>query len=254
MISTNALAAEKLTILYIERPPFFTTNKDQLSGLIAEIVDAIGKSSNITLDYSKINSWKSVLQLLKKPVNACYAGSYFTEKRAKIYQYSNPIYTEPPYVVITHKNIKKQLGNTIAIDTLLASKYTMGHIDGFSYGSIVDNKIKVLNTPKAKLSYLTKNDQKGSYRNIFELIKHKRIDYYLMNPLELSWFISEHPNLAKSIEVITLEKSLKANNRYIMCSKDVKQTVLDQINNGLDNVKKNRKYQEIITRYHTNTY
>ena len=186
---------------------------------------------------------------LKKKVNSCFLGSYKTEERATLYQFSQAIYQEKPFIVVANAALKASFKDEVLVEDLFNSQFVMGFQEGFSYGDVIDLKMRSSTNPQINLAYLTNKQGKNfAIRNIFTLIDKGRVDYYFMNPTEFDWNLkygAQNSNLAK----INLKPSPEGNHRYYMCSKGVSDKTIKRINKAIRDVKESNDYQQIIESY-----
>ncbi|WP_199610794.1 substrate-binding periplasmic protein [Flocculibacter collagenilyticus] len=237
-------------IVYIERPPFYyTKTSSESDGIIIQLLNQIAEQQNITLAYQTAPDWASVVHHLKGKVNSCFAGSYKVKERKKWFQFTDAIYLEKPYVIATHKKLANYFKRPPTVTELLSSDFIMGHQQGFSYGDKIDRSLTRYKTPVAGLSYLTHSFGDNIQRHVFKLISRQRIDYYLINPVELSWILKKNPKLKYQISVLKFANPPDPNARHLMCSKDVDKRFISFMNASIKQLKKSSAYSTVLDNF-----
>ena len=228
-ISTNIFAKPSLTIYYFERPPFYFTDSDnKASGILIDITKNILDKANIKYTFISLPA-KRVLSYLKTSTKACSPGWFFTDNRAKIFKYTLPIYRSLPIVAVINKKKWKKGVKSVSIDNLLKMNLSLALKSGFKYGEIIEKKLKKY--PGKIKKYTIKTD------NLLKMIVVGRIDYTFLSLENVTDFLSNNSYASGKLTVVYLNEIKKGKLRYLLCSKDVSDQIIERINKAIEQYK-----------------
>jgi polar amino acid transport system substrate-binding protein len=245
----GASHASDLEFIYLQRPPFSFDKKGVPQGLIVELTKEAATNANLSFSFRRIDGWTKALHLLKKKVNACNLGSYKTPEREKIYKYTQPIYKERPYVVVTNKKVVAHYKGYVWLDELLASQFVLGLQNGFSYGAIIDKKLGAVDKTHVDLNYIVNKGKEHDERHVFNLINKGRIDYLFLNEEEYLWNKAFGEGNKQHISHLVIKDNLDGINRYLMCSMSVDDKIISSLNQAITKLRQSDKYQTITAKY-----
>ncbi len=229
ILSTNVSAKYFLTIYYFERPPFyFTDDNNNAAGTIIDITKNILDNANIKYKFISLPV-KRILSYLKTSTKACSPGWFYTDKRAKIFKYSLPIYQSKPFVAVINKAKWKKTVKEISINELLKFNLVLGLKSGFNYGEIIEKAIAKYH---GKIERYTVNAD-----NLLNMIATGRIDYTFLSLENVIGFLGKNNDIAKKLTLVYLNEIKKGKLRYLLCSKDVPDQMIERINKAIKKIK-----------------
>ncbi len=236
MIAQNA----KLKVYYFPRSPLYCLDtKQNPDGFLSEIVKLIFNNANVPFEFVNMPN-KRVEANLQSGEYACGIGWLKKPEREQWAIFSNPIYQDQKLAVLINKKFALKNMEYTTIDELINLNLKLGIIDGFSYGSWADDKIKMIQNKE-----LLAMEQD----HLVMLLEKERFAYTFIGYEEGHWLLENNPNFRKNINLIKLTDAPEGNIRYIMFSKSVDKKIINKINSSIDSVKKSAKYNLLIKNY-----
>ena len=99
--SVNTLAADLIISSHPDYPPYFKNNNGKMNGMVPNIVAKIFEKANISHKFEYAGPWKRVQKKLEKGEIDMIAGIYYTEERAKKYQYTVSFMDDPVSIFVS---------------------------------------------------------------------------------------------------------------------------------------------------------
>ena len=222
-ILINSTFAYNLQISYIERPPYYFTKNEQATGFLLDLQKKIFNDAGINVHFVSLPA-KRVLKRVKRPHELhCSIGWFKTPKREKFANFSLPIYQNRPLAIIVKKKNSSKIENYSTLkEIFLDKRLTSTKIDGFSYGTFVDQLIKDLSPEFYTIT--------GEQQQLIRMLAKERMTYLLVAPEEIATLIKSNKLNPSEFTIFRLADIPAGNKRYIMCSKGVDQEVIDKIN------------------------
>jgi polar amino acid transport system substrate-binding protein len=208
-------------------PPFMYTQNGHAAGLYPDLLKAVFDQMGIQVQIQAY-PWKRTLDMGEKGL-AAVGGIYRNAERAKIYDYSEPIFRE---ILVLYMNKK----TTFAFHSIsdLRAKH-VGTILGWSYGRAFD---------EARRNQLFSAEEVPSDSMNFRKLEHGRLDCLIA--IELAGReIIEKEHLRDII--VAAGEPAAINNTYLVFAKKLHQTkLLDRFNATLKAMRDNGSYERII--------
>ncbi|MDC0254658.1 transporter substrate-binding domain-containing protein [Bacteriovoracales bacterium] len=211
-------------------PPFYS-DKLKGGGILAEIAKEAFKEVGEEL---KINylPWKRAEQLSAEGKYDGLFGCWFSEKRAKVFNFPKPIYKSQTFLFkygdkkFNYNELKDLKGLTVGV------------MRGYQYSKGFD-----------KAGFF-KKEAVNKHTQLFSKLKLGRIDLFVASKVVAFYNLKkEMPKDYKNYK--TLNPPIASADLYIGFSKKVKRNKLlvELFNSGLSKIKKNGKYNKILVRH-----
>ncbi|MBC2714811.1 MAG: transporter substrate-binding domain-containing protein [Desulfobacteraceae bacterium] len=146
----SAAMSDAISVYYYDRPPYrIKISEAEVSGIMVDITKLIFQNMGISYKFEEI-PFKRLLEELKSPIPACFPGILQTKDRKEFYLYSDPVFKNEPLLILINSWSRKSLSEKPTIEEVLTSHLKLGVVDGYSYGSWYDEKIKQYHTNQEK--------------------------------------------------------------------------------------------------------
>ncbi|MFB9884946.1 transporter substrate-binding domain-containing protein [Balneatrix alpica] len=223
-------SAEKMTAVYGDWPPFFTTDPAR-PGAAMEIVRAAFASQGMELDIKVLN-WSEVIEGTAQGEYDIHSGAWFMEERTMILSFSEP------YLQNNIKFIKRK-GNSFdykGLNSLEGKK--VGVIKDYGYGDEFNNDLT-----------FTRVEADELMQHIHALVAGE-IDLSLEDELVARSIIAEaDASLLEQIEFTS--GALSTQNLHVAVGNlhADKDKIISAFNAGLKAIKDNGTYEQILQNY-----
>lgn len=216
--------AECPTIIvhYNERVPYLVTTAQGVEGLTATPAQQAFEKAGIPFKWTKTPSKRQMHLLQENKGCDCLVGWFKNPEREQFAKYTLPIYQDRPQIAIARSD-NTALHSGMSVDDLLSNpKLIMGAKDGYSYGGFLDEKI-ARHKP---------NIDKTTAENLQMLMKVQggRNDYFFIAPEEADGLIASSGFPKEEFQYITFSDMPEGERRYILCSQQVSDAVIEQLN------------------------
>jgi len=214
----------KISVYYHERIPYVIATADGLTGLTGSPVTSAFNHVALPFVFKETPS-KRQIRILKNDDCSCLVGWFKTVERQKFSKYSLPIYQDQATIILVKADNDK-LYNGMEINQLLSDPTLLFDVrDGYSYGSFLDKKI-IQHKP---------NINAGTFKNsdMLKRIHLKRADYFFISPEEANSLINLSAFSSSDFKLLTIRGIPKGEKRYIMCSLDIEDAVMDKLNQAI---------------------
>ncbi len=218
LASINIYALE---VVYEPRDPYVKEISDSIAGLVATPLIKALNDTNIkyTLKNNPSKRHLKLIQSNKKEI--CAVGWFKNPKREEFAKFSKALYRDKPMGILTHVNSNIQDG--IDINELInTDKISILIKDSYSYGSFIDEKLKLLKVKKSKASNV----------KMVSMISKKRADFMFISHEEASMITKNH-KYKDNIKFVNVKGVPAGNKRYLICSKKVSDNIIENINKYL---------------------
>ncbi len=209
------------------------------TGLDVEIIKAVMKSSKCKFAFTKNEiPWRRQLLMLEDGSLDIVFGVSKKTDREKFGLYTDQYRSRYVGLFVRRGQVKKWKGISIAED-LLKFKFTVGVVNGYSYGKRVDSILK-----KMKPDSIVKPQQ-----NRLKLI-YRRLDGYLAYLPDESIFINDN-DYDHRIQLHSMELVYTGGIHFLLSKKSVNKSTLNNLNKAITVIKSNGVYDKILKKYST---
>jgi len=215
----QTLLAQNIEILFEERKPYVKKEKLSINGLVATPAIKALKESRISYLLKEKPSKRHLYEIKANQKQICALGWFKTKEREKFAKFSDALYQDSSLGIIARSNNKDDFLN-ISLDELLKKDYKMLAKASYSYGKFLDNKFKEYDIIKSEV-YV--NNEK-----MLLLIEKNRADFMFISKEEADLLLNTKKY--KKISFFKIKNMPEGNRRYLICSKKVDDSLIEQIN------------------------
>ncbi|MBA4368833.1 MAG: hypothetical protein C0403_14495 [Desulfobacterium sp.] len=217
-----------ITLHYNERPPYQVPSGNSVTGLTADPAAKAFEKTGIKFEWKSTPSKRQTVTIQNNSGCDCGVGWFKNPEREKFALFTSPIYKDKPQVAIVRSD-EARIKDGAKLEDILSNKDLKFLIkDGYSYGLVLDEKI-------AKFG---KNVEKTTAENInmIKMIEKKRCDYFILAPEEAESLVTAAGFKMTQFKLINFSDMPEGNYRHIMCSKNVGESVINQLNDALPQI------------------
>ena len=219
--------AEKITLGYVDFPPYEFEEQDQPKGILVSIVKKVFKKAEIPLELNFM-PFKRAYELTKSGRIDGLFNFYKTENRLQHFDYSKPIINNP-LVFFVRKDADIQFNK---LEDLKGLK--IGVMRGYTYGKAFDT------------SSLFSKDASNSHESNLKKVLYGRIDAYPCDKLVGIYTARKHKIMS---ELKILTEPLKVMKGHIGFTKGKHKDVIEKIDKVITQMLQNGKIDEAIDQY-----
>lgn len=224
LYAANVDADDVLEVMYHERPPYYVGKSDNMiGGVIGDAATDILAKAGIEYRFRRVPASRQLNEIKLDRKKACALGWFKTAKRETFAKYSIAIYRDKPMVLMVRSSDPKIPANISLARLTKSPQLRMGAKLGYSYGSVIDD-LKAALEPNVVTAT---QDSTGLMR----MLAGKRFDYFFAAAEEASEIVAQSNG---KVEALTLEDSPEGNERYIICTAKVSDSVIQRINNAIE--------------------
>lgn len=225
-ISGAAYCENKLTLYYIDRPPYYYKCGDEkVCGIVIDPVVKALKKAGVDYALEELPAKRQLKYLKQNHPNICCIGWYKNPERKKIAKFSKPIYRNKSRIAIASRE-----------NTLLTTGKTLEQVfktpgialiikDGFSYGKYIDGKISEFKPVMYKTS--------RSSTHMIEMIAKRKNSYFFLSEEEADGLIQSSVYQKSDFKYIHFTDTPVGLKRYLMCSKATDDAMINKINKAI---------------------
>jgi uncharacterized protein (TIGR02285 family) len=223
--------AEVLTVSYLDRPPYYYTDKDgNPSGFLVELAREVFRDAGIEVAWKELPPNRVMYELRKKRASHCSIGWFRTQEREAYAKFSIPVYQDKPLVIMTtRENARLFSSHTVLSEVFSDTDLVMATVSSFSYGDYVD---RLLQTHSPRM-HVVSTDRSVLTR----LIKMKRATYLLTAPEEVDTLITCAGLAREDFITIPMKDIPSGMMRHLMFSLDVDDKVIEKVNASIRKIK-----------------
>ena len=232
-VEKAASSIEGLEIMFFKRAPYHMQDESgAVSGVFADRISKVMDQAGITFTWVlKPASWHlREVQNNDRPM--CVSGWFKTPDRQAYGKFSDVVYHDAPFVVLTQNNNSAVLRHKSVKSLLADAELRFGAKQTFSYGAQFDRMFRdaktiIVSTPRKMLDML-------------RMLTEGIYDYTLVDQVE-SEEISRLPEgLGEQIVSIKMPDMPPSQFRYLVCTQQVDDSLIDQINGAIEALGFNR--------------
>ena len=233
----NSATSRWVTVYFNERPPF--SSVEGQTGILVELTKIVLAEAGVHARFIELPTTR-ILEVLKTgQPDALGIGWFLTPERAAWGRYSAPIYRDKPLVAVISTRVAASLGNPVRLENLLASGLTLGHKEGSSFGSAVDEKIRAQG--------LIPVETVVGIPQLLKMIQVGRMDYTLLSSEEAEYLFQADPTLASGLVLTKLLDPPPGNLRYLLYSGTFDPSLATRIDAAIVAVRQSPRYVELTT-------
>jgi uncharacterized protein (TIGR02285 family) len=223
-IPSIVVASDKpIELIYHDRPPFYIRQNDgSVTGVVAEPAAHAFKNAKVDFKWRLLPANRQLETVKANKSKVCAVGWFKNPQREQYSKYTTHIYQEKPMVAVIRTD-NKALSVYQTLNKLLADDgLKMGGKLGYSYGDYIDSTVK-----KYKTHLITSTQ---SNTGLIRMLLANRFDYTFIPGDELNDIMKQSVETARKISVMDLRDMPEGNKRYIMCSKQVENEIINRLN------------------------
>lgn len=219
----RCVQGEILTVSYLERPPYYFTEKERATGFLIELSRKIFQDAGIKAYFIEMPPKRIMMEIREPDRFHCSVGWFKNLEREEFAKFSLPIYQSKPFEVLTTKKLKPLFDNHLTLKDIFSDpSLIMGTMSAFSYGPEMDWLIRSFQ-PKT-------HELKSKQMGLIKLLLIGRISYILTSPEENETLIRSAEADPKDFVSIKIQDIPPGNKRYLMFNKSVPDDIIDKIN------------------------
>lgn len=216
-----------ITVAWSDKPPYYYQEDGVDKGFMLTYGKAIFAAAGVEARFVPEPQKRIWSRFRDGTRNYCSMAWYYLPERAAIAQYTLPIHTDPPQIVLIAPQAVAQVKLHTTLSGMLADpKLTLGIVDGSSYGPQLDARI-------ARSSNQIMRRTVPSL-GMIRMVAAGRASYLLTDREVWEFTRPRHPALAglAQYDVPDMPSGLQ---RHIVCSLDVPATSIGKLNRAIRN-------------------
>ncbi|OZG71665.1 hypothetical protein BTA51_19975 [Hahella sp. CCB-MM4] len=227
--STIVVADNRIAIHYHERPPYMTTVEDGIVvGLTATPATIAFQSAGIPHRWILTPSSRQLEIIKRNQGRHCSIGWFKNREREAYAKYSKPIYRDKPTIGLAlASNSKMNSGHSIE-ETLRDKSLRLLVKSGYSYGTYIDKLIAEVQPEVLEVTV--------ENINMLLMLNVDRADYFFIAEDEAEGLINASGFTVRDYKYIHFSDAPPGDNRYIICSQQVEDGVISQLNQWIPDI------------------
>jgi polar amino acid transport system substrate-binding protein len=221
--------APAITVAWRDRPPYHYTENGVDKGVVLERARQVFADAGLATRFVKMPSKRIWANFVAHTSNFCSIGWYRIPEREPYSQFSSPILSDPPQIVLVAPAAAARVDRHATLAALLADpSLSLGLVDGVSYGPQLDARIRgaasqaVLRTVDA--SSMMRMVAAGRFAFTFSDVDDWRYAREHDTSLQAA-LRRDYPDMPPGLK------------RYIMCTKDVPAASMARLNHAIEALK-----------------
>lgn len=212
-----------ITMHYFERKPLhYINDKGKLTGLLVTPIEQVFSKAGIPVVWHQTPVNRIMATLQANDGLDCAAGFYKSPEREAFAHYSLPIYRDKGIVALSRADFTSP--QTTTAQELLARPQTRLVVkQGFVYGRYLDPLI-------GKMSPSQVQHVSDEVDSMVRMVRVGAADIVLVTEEEAEIYLSPAAAVSGSVRLLHLSDVPAQEYRYIACSKQVPQQVMDKLN------------------------
>lgn len=223
-LSAACAAAPVLEMHVVHRPPFLVVGPhQQFSGSLVEPTLMALDKAQIAVKWREVPALRQLVMLRENSEKFCSVGWYKTPEREKIAKFSNPVYQDGPWVAVVTSRFPATAATVSEV--LSDTKLKVLVKDGFVYGRYLDEKFSAMRA--------TRMVSVGDMPQLFRMMEAGRADILFVPREEAEYYLVQGRLRAGALRILTFPEMPHGYFRYLMCSRQVDDSVLARFNAAL---------------------
>lgn len=226
VFTCSALADAPIMLLYSERPPFMHKQPDgTLGGITATPAIQAFTKATIPFELREASLARRLLDIKENKRRVCSMGFYKTPERESYARFSKPVSQDSRMIGLA--NAKLNVATGVSVDVLLQREDVSVLIkESISYGPYLESQFNKMKARRISTA--------AEYAQLFELIKRERAQLIFMPEEEAQFYLKRANYSVTDFKLIQFAGMPAGEHRYIMCSMQVDEAVLNQLNTAID--------------------
>ena len=221
-VPPSPTANDLITLHYNERPPYLVTTDNGVRGLTGDPATLIFQESDIPFRWQQTPSKRQIYILQQNKGRDCLVGWFKTKEREEFAKYTLPIYQDKPQIALARADNNKIPDVTTVEEIFSDSQLNLLVKDGYSYGDFLDGKIAEYHPVRTETTV--------ENREMLKMVFARHADYFLIAPEEANGLIESSGFDLNDFKFIHFIDILSGEKRYILCSMQVEDSIIDQLN------------------------
>lgn len=219
-------AEDKILLYYNDRPPYLIPAADgSATGLTATPAGNAFRAAGIPFTWVKVPTNRQLLNIKSNNGMHCGVGWFKNPEREQFAKFTKAIYRDMPTIALA--NIAFQTKPGAKLTEVLAGKdLRVLAKDNFSYGPLIDGLLSKLKPT------ILRTTNENSF--MVEMIRLDRADLMFVAEEEANFLAEEAGSSIDEFHLIKFQDMPPGEKRYIMCSKQVPDQIIDRLNKGID--------------------
>jgi polar amino acid transport system substrate-binding protein len=218
-------AAEPISILYAERPPFNVTLSDgSVGGSVGTPAANALRAAGIAFTWEALPTNRSLFEVQKNRRRVCGLGWYLTEERAQFARFTDPISQDGPLVALVGKSFRD--AQPASFNALLSEGQPSFLLKtGALYTSAA---VPLIDDTKVRARWTT-----AAWAEIVQEIAAQHYDVTLLIEEEARYYIESGTYRPGDLSILRFPDLPRGELRRLMCSKLVEEDSIRAINAAL---------------------
>lgn len=218
----------KINLHYNERPPYQVPSGGNVTGLTADPVTKAFEKAGVPFQWVSTPSKRQIKLIQQDRECDCGVGWFKNPDREKFALFTIPLYKDNPQVAIV-RNDDERIKDGSTLGEAFANKALRLLVkDGYSYGAEIDKKIADGAPPTIKTTV--------ENTIMINMLKQNRGDYYIIAPEEAESLVKASGFKMSDFRFVTFSDMPPGNERYLMCSKKVGESMIKKISAALSEI------------------
>jgi uncharacterized protein (TIGR02285 family) len=221
-------AAPALTVAWRNKPPLHYMENGEEKGILLLRARQVFATAGLTTHFVEEPAKRIWNNFTIGTRNYCSFGWYRIPEREPLVQFSTVFHSDPPHTLLVSPEAVAQVQAHKTLESLLSDPtLTLGVVDGVSYGPELDALIKRSHNMIARstVAPMVMARMVAGHRASFMLIDRDDWEY-----------LKDKEDGVQSLKQMDLREMPAGLNRYIVCSKDVPQAVMQRIDKAIAKV------------------
>lgn len=221
--------APAITVAWRDRPPYHYTENGVDKGVVLERAKQVFADAGLSARFVKMPSKRIWANFVAHTSNFCSIGWYRIPEREPYSQFSAPILSDPPQVVLVAPSAVAKVDTHATLASLLADPtLSLGLVDGVSYGAPLDARIRAAASQAVPRTV--------DAASMIRMVAAGRFAFTFSDADDWRYARAHDATLqaAQQRDYPDMPPGLK---RYIMCTKDVPAASMARLNRAIEALK-----------------
>ena len=232
LLCASAYSDELITVAWRIKPPHQYIANGVAKGILLERAKLIFSQAKINTRFVEEPAKRIWNNFAAGTKNYCSFGWYRIPERESIAQFSGVFHSDPPHTILVTPTALKLVAAHPSLSALLAdSSLTLGIVDSVSYGPELDTMIKNAKTRIERSTTLP--------MNMARMIAANRASFMFIDRADWE-YLKDSDEYLRQTHQIDLPGMPPGQDRYIVCSKDIKSEQMQRINGVIQKINKTK--------------